>query len=165
MIRRLASSFPVRRTGGYTFVELLIVIALLMILASAAMPLVRVSVRRQKEAELRHTLREVRTAIDRYKDAVDRGLIGGTNVRTGSEGYPPDLRTLVEGVPRANDASGFKLKFLRRVPLDPILNNTDWGLRSYQDRHDSSSWGGQNVFDIYSKASGKGLDGTPYRQW
>lgn len=156
---------PLRNTHGYTFVELLVVVTLLAILTAAAMPLVRVSVRRQKEAELRYSLREVRTAIDRYKDAVDRGLIGGTNVRLGSEGYPPDLNTLVEGVARANDASGTKLKFLRRIPLDPIMNSTDWGLRSYQDSPDASSWGGQNVFDIYSKAPGKGLDGTPYRTW
>ena len=156
---------PLRASAGYTFVELLIVVTLLSILAAAAMPLVRVTVRRQKEAELRYTLREVRTAIDRYKDAVDRGLIAGTNVRLGSEGYPPDLKTLVEGVTVANDASGRKLKFLRRVPLDPIMNSTDWGMRSYQDSAETSSWGGQNVFDIYSKAPGKGLDGIPYRQW
>lgn len=156
---------PLRTARGYTFVELLIVVTLLSILAAAAMPLVRVTVRRQKEAELRYTLREVRTAIDRYKDAVDRGLIAGTNVRLGSEGYPPDLKTLVEGVTVANDASGRKLKFLRRVPIDPIMNSTDWGMRSYQDSAETSSWGGQNVFDIYSKAPGKGLDGIPYRQW
>lgn len=156
---------PLRTERGYTFVELLIVVTLLGILAAAAMPLVRVSVRRQKEAELRYTLREVRLAIDRYKDAVDRGMIGGTYVRLGSEGYPPDLKTLVEGVPVANDASGRRLKFLRRIPLDPIMNSTDWGLRAYQDSPDSMSWGGGNVFDIYSKAPGKGLDGVPYRQW
>lgn len=154
-----------RTAYGYTFVELLIVVMLLSILAAAAMPLVRVTVRRQKEAELRHALREVRTAIDRYKDASDRGMIGGPNQRLGSEGYPPDLKTLVEGVAATGDASGRRLKFLRRVPLDPIMNSTDWGLRSYQDSHNSMSWGGQNVYDIYSKASGRGLDGIPYRQW
>jgi len=156
---------PLRTARGYSFVELLVVVTLLLILASAAMPLVRVSMRRQKEAELRVALREVRTAIDRYKDAVDRGIIGGTYVRTGSEGYPPDLKTLVEGVPVANDASGRRFKALRRIPIDPITNSADWGLRSYQDRPDTASWGGQNVFDIYSKAPGKGLDGIPYRQW
>lgn len=154
-----------RPQSGYTFVELLIVVTLLLILAAAAMPLVRVTVRRQKEAELRATLREVRTAIDRYKDASDRGMIGGTQNRLGSEGYPPDLRTLVEGVAVTGDASGRRLKFLRRIPKDPIMNSTDWGLRSYQDSPESMSWGGQNVFDIYSKAPGRGLDGTPYRQW
>jgi len=156
---------PLRSSHGYTFVELLIVVMLLSILAAAAMPLVRVTVRRQKEAELRHALREVRTAIDRYKDASDRGMIGGPNQRLGSEGYPPDLKTLVEGVAVTGDASGRRLKFLRRVPLDPIMNSTDWGLRSYQDAPDAMSWGGQNVYDIYSKASGRGLDGIPYRQW
>jgi general secretion pathway protein G len=154
-----------RSARGYTFVELLVVVTLLSILAAAAMPLVRVTVRRQQEAELRHSLREVRLAIDRYKDAVDRGLIGGTNVRLGSEGYPPDLQTLVDGVQVTGDASGRKLKFLRRIPLDPLTKSADWGLRAYQDEPDSNSWGGQNVFDIYSKASGKGLDGIPYRQW
>ena len=158
-------TLQLRGTRGYTFVELLIVVMLLSILAAAALPLVRVTVRRQKEAELRHALREVRTAIDRYKDASDRGMIGGPNQRLGSEGYPPDLKTLVEGVEVTGDASGRKLKFLRRVPLDPIMNSTDWGLRSYQDSHDSMAWGGQNVYDIYSKASGRGLDGIPYRQW
>ena len=154
-----------RSPSGYTFVELLIVVTLLLILAAAALPLVRVTVRRQKEAELRATLREVRTAIDGYKDASDRGMIGGTQNRLGSEGYPPDLKTLVEGVAVTGDASGRRLKFLRRIPKDPIMNSTDWGLRSYQDSADSMSWGGQNVFDIYSKAPGRGLDGTPYRQW
>ncbi|HUF23104.1 MAG TPA: type II secretion system protein [Vicinamibacterales bacterium] len=154
-----------RTAWGYTFVELLIVVMLLSILAAAAMPLVRVTARRQKEAELRHALREVRTAIDRYKDASDRGMIGGPNQRLGSEGYPPDLKTLVEGVAVTGDASGRRLKFLRRVPLDPIMRSTDWGLRSYQDSPDSMSWGGQDVYDIYSKASGRGLDGIPYRQW
>jgi general secretion pathway protein G len=158
-------TLPLRGTHGYTFVELLIVVMLLSILAAAALPLVRVTVRRQKEAELRHALREVRTAIDRYKDASDRGMIGGPNQRLGSEGYPPDLKTLVEGVAVTGDASGRKLKFLRRVPLDPIMNSTEWGLRSYQDSHDAMAWGGQNVYDIYSKASGRGLDGIPYRQW
>ncbi|MEX2272951.1 MAG: type II secretion system protein [Vicinamibacterales bacterium] len=156
---------PLRSSAGYTFVELLIVVTLLMILASAAMPLVRVTVRRQKEAELRQTLREVRGAIDRYKDAADRGVISRLSVRQGSEGYPPDLKTLVEGVPRANDASGVPFKLLRRIPRDPIMNSTDWGLRSYQDAPDATTWGGQNVFDIYSKADGRGLDGIPYREW
>jgi general secretion pathway protein G len=158
-------TLPLRSARGYTFVELLVVVTLLAILAAAAMPLARVSIRRQKEAELRYSLREIRTAIDKYKDAVDRGLIGGTSVRLGSEGYPPDLKTLVDGVPRANDASGTKLKYLRRIPLDPIMNSPEWGLRSYQDSPDSMAWGGQNVFDVYSKAPGKGLDGTPYRTW
>jgi general secretion pathway protein G len=150
---------------GFTFIELLVVSTILIILASAAMPLARVTIQRQREAELRRALREMRTAIDKFKDAVDMGLIGATDIRAGSEGYPPDLETLVEGVSVVNDASGRKLKFLRRIPVDPITNSTDWGMRSYQDRTDSTSWGGQNVYDVYSKADGAGLDGTKYRDW
>ncbi|MBI4476872.1 MAG: type II secretion system protein [Acidobacteria bacterium] len=150
---------------GYTFVELLIVTSIVLILASAVMPLARVTVQRTREAELRRVLREMRTAIDRYKDAVDQGLIGGTQVRVGSEGYPPDLETLVEGVPVQSDASGRTLKFLRRIPADPMTSSTDWGLRSYQDRPDATTWGGQNVFDVYTKSLGTALDGTKYRDW
>lgn len=150
---------------GYTFIELLVVSTILLILASAAMPLARVTIQRQKEAELRRALREIRTAIDRYKDAVDQGLIAGPNVRAGSEGYPPDLETLVEGVTVANDASGRKLKFLRRIPIDPMTRSTDWGLRSYQDPPDATTWGGQNVYDVYTKSEGIALDGTRYRDW
>jgi general secretion pathway protein G len=150
---------------GFTFVELLVVSALLLVLASAAMPLAKVTMQRQREAELRRDLREMRTAIDRYKDAVDTGQIGAIDVRAGSEGYPPDLETLVEGVTVAGDASGRKLKFLRRIPIDPMTNSTDWGMRSYQDRPDSSSWGGQNVYDVYTKSEGTALDGTKYKDW
>jgi general secretion pathway protein G len=151
--------------GGFTFIELLVVTTILIILASAIMPLARVTVQREREAELRRALREMRTAIDKYKDAVDMGLIGSTDIRAGSEGYPPDLQTLVEGVSKANDATGIKLKFLRRVPMDPITHSMEWGMRSYQDKPDASSWGGQNVYDVYSKAEGTGLDGTKYKDW
>ncbi len=154
-----------RRSSGYSFVELLVVGAIVLILASAAMPLARVTVQRQKEVELRRVLREVRTAIDKYKDAVDTGQIGSTDVKTGSEGYPPDLQTLVDGVTAANDASGRKLKYLRRIPIDPMTRSTEWGLRSYQDKPDATSWGGQNVFDVYSRSTGTALDGTRYRDW
>lgn len=150
---------------GYSFVELLVVTAILFVLASAAMPLARVTMQRQKEVELRRVLREMRTAIDRYKDAVDQGQIGALDVRPGSEGYPPDLDTLVEGVSAANDASGRKLKFLRRVPIDPVVGSDEWGLRSYQDKPDATSWGGQNVYDVFSKSDGTALDGTKYREW
>ena len=143
-----------RLEAGYTFVELLVVTTILLILASAAMPLTRVTIQRTKEAELRRTLREMRTAIDKFKDAVDTGLISNLDVKAGSEGYPPSLETLVEGVTVANDASGRKLKFLRRVPIDPLTGEAEWGLRAYQDRPDSTSWGGQNVFDVYSLAAG-----------
>lgn len=150
---------------GYTFVELLVVAVVLLILASAALPLARVTIQRQREAELRRSLREMRVAIDKFKDAVDFGQIAATEVRAGSEGYPPTLDALVEGVPAANDASGRKLKFLRRVPIDPMTGETEWALRSYQDKPDSTSWGGQNVYDVRSKSEGTALDGTKYRDW
>jgi len=162
--RRLAAAVK-GGERGFTFIELLVVTTILIILASAIMPLTRVTLQREREGELRRALREMRTAIDRYKDAVDTGQIGATDVKAGSEGYPPDLDTLVEGVSKANDASGVKLKFLRRVPIDPLTHSTEWGLRSYQDKPDSSSWGGQNVYDVYSKAEGTGLDGTKFREW
>jgi general secretion pathway protein G len=151
--------------GGFTFIELLIVSTILIILASAVMPLAKVNSQRQKEAELRRALREVRTAIDKFKDAADAGMISAFDLKPGSENYPADLETLVEGVGVVNDASGRKLKFLRRVPMDPFTGSTEWGLRSYQDRPDSRSWGGQNVYDIYTKADGTALDGSKYRDW
>jgi general secretion pathway protein G len=151
--------------SGYTFVELLVVSTMLLILASAILPLAKVTIQRQREAELRRSLREMRTAIDRYKDAVDQGLIGATDVKAGSEGYPPDLDVLVEGVSVANDASGKKLKFLRRIPIDPLTNSTEWGKRAYTDDADSTSWGGQSVFDVYTKSTGVALDGTKYKDW
>jgi len=150
---------------GYSFVELLIVTTILMILASAVLPMARVTSQRQREAELHRCLREMRTAIDKFKDAVDQGLIATSQVESGSEGYPPDLDTLVEGVTVANDASGRKLKFLRRVPIDPMTNDAEWGLRAYSDSPDASSWGGKSVFDVYSKSTGTALDGTKYRDW
>jgi general secretion pathway protein G len=153
------------REGGYSFIELVIVTAILFILASAVLPLAQVTSQRQREAELRANLRQMRTAIDRFKDAVDQGRISQTELKPGSEGYPPDLETLVEGVPIQNDASGAMLKFLRRIPLDPMTNGTDWGLRSYQDRPDTRSWGRENVFDVYTKSEATGLDGTKYRDW
>jgi general secretion pathway protein G len=151
--------------NGFTFIELLVVTTILLILATAAMPLARVTVQRQREIELHRALREIRLAIDKYKDAVDNGLIGSVDVKVGSEGYPPDLDTLVEGVSVANDASGRKLKFLRRIPQDPMTKSTDWGLRAYGDKPDSTSWGGGNVYDVYTKAEGTALDGTKYRDW
>lgn len=159
-IRRTLAS-----TRGFTFIELLVVSAILLVLASAAMPLAKVTMQRQREAELRRGLREIRTAIDKFKDAVDTGQIGSTDIRAGSEGYPPDLETLVEGVSAAGDASGRKLKFLRKIPIDPMTNSTEWGMRSYQDRPDSRSWGGQNIYDVYTKSEGVALDGTKYKDW
>ena len=121
-----------RNSRGFTFIELLVVTTLLLILASAVMPLAKVTMQRQREAELHRSLREMRTAIDKYKDAVDNGLISNLDVKVGSEGYPPELETLVEGVSVANDATGRKLKFLRRIPVDPMTNSTEWGLRAYR---------------------------------
>src|SRR5437762_1922367 len=129
------------------------------------MPLAKVTAQRTREAELRRALREMRTAIDKYKDAADTGQIGSLEIKVGNEGYPPDLETLVDGVAAANDASGRKLKYLRRIPIDPMTNSTEWGLRAYQDKPDSTSWGGQNVFDVYTKSGATGLDGTKYRDW
>ncbi len=151
--------------GGYTFVELLVVATILIILASAAMPLAKVSAQRAREVELRRDLREMRTAIDKFKDAADQGLIGSLDLKVGSENYPPDLQTLVDGVNAANDATGRKLKFLRRIPVDPMTHTTEWGRRSYQDKPDSRSWGGQNVFDVYTTFDGTALDGTKYKDW
>lgn len=151
--------------SGYTFVELLIVTAVLMILASAVMPLAQVTSQRQREAELRRTLRELRTSIDAFKNAVEQGRIPTTELEPGNEGYPPDLETLVEGVSAANDATGRKLKFLRRIPIDPMTADMEWGMRSYQDSPTDDSWGGQNVFDVYTKSRGTGLDGSRYRDW
>ena len=129
------------------------------------MPLARVTATRQREAELRRALREMRTAIDRYKDAADLGQISPLELKAGAEGYPPDLETLVDGVPAANDATGRKLKFLRRIPIDPMTHDAEWGLRSYQDEPDATRWGGQNVFDVYTTFDGTALDGTKYRDW
>ena len=162
MQRRWAAA---QASQGFTFIELLVVTTIVLILASAIMPLSKVAVQRQREVELHRYLREMRAAIDKYKDAVDNGLIGSIDVKAGSEGYPPDLETLVEGVGVANDASGRKLKFLRKVPIDPMTHSTEWGLRSYQDKPDATSWGGQNVFDVYTKSTGTALDGTKYRDW
>lgn len=153
------------RASGFTFVELLTVSVVLLVLASAALPLARVTMQRQKEVELRRALRDMRVAIDKFKDAVDFGQIAATEVRAGSEGYPPSLDALVEGVPAANDASGRKLKFLRRVPIDPMTGEAEWALRSYQDKPDATSWGGQNVYDVRSKSEGTALDGTKYSDW
>ena len=154
-----------RGQAGYSFIELLMVAAIILVLASAVLPLSKVGIQRQKEVELRRALREMRTAIDRYKDAADLQQISNLELEPDDMGYPPDLETLVEGVPRAGDATQTKLRFLRRIPKDPLTGDTEWGMRSYQDRPDSTSWGGQNVFDVYSRASGTGLDGIPYSEW
>jgi len=143
---------------GFTLIELIVATAILAILTTLAIPLVRVEVKREKERELRHALWEMRDSIDRYKDAADRGAF---RTKVDSYGYPPDLDTLVKG----EDVGGKKLKCLRRIPIDPMTGNTDWGLRAMQDDPDSDSWNGENVFDVYSKSEGTALDGTKYKDW
>jgi general secretion pathway protein G len=118
-----------------------------------------------REAELHRALREMRTAIDKFKDAADLGQIGATDLKAGAENYPADLETLVNGVSAANDQTGRKLKFLRRVPTDPLTKKTEWGLRSYQDEPDSTRWGGQDVFDVHTTSDATALDGSKYKDW
>lgn len=154
-----------RTARGYTFIELLIVASIIMILASAIIPLAKVTAVRQREVDLHRALREIRTAIDKYKDAADAGQISPLEIKVGTEGYPADLQTLVDGVSVANDATGRKLKYLRKIPTDPMMRSTDWGMRSYQDRPDTTKWGGENVFDVYTNFNGTALDGTKYRDW
>ena len=156
------SNAPLARRGsrehGLTFVELIVTVFILSILAMAAVPVARFQVKRQKERELHRDLWMMRDAIDKYKDAADRGAF---QTKVDSQNYPPDLETLVKGV----DVQGKKLRFLRKVPVDPMTGDTQWGLRSMQDDPDSDSFGGQNVFDVYSKSQGTALDGTKYSTW
>jgi general secretion pathway protein G len=146
------------RQAGLTLVELIVTVAILGILASAAVPLARFRVKREKERELHYDLWQMRDAIDRYKDAADRHAFIS---KLDSQGYPPDLDTLVKGV----DAQGKKLKFLRRIPVDPMTGKAEWTLRSMQDDANSDSWGGQNLFDVASKSQGTAFDGTKYADW
>jgi len=143
---------------GFTLIELIVATAILLILTGLAIPLVRVTIQREREHELRYDLWMMRDAIDRYKDAADRGAF---QIKVGSEGYPPDLGTLVTGV----DVAGKKLKFLRKIPIDPMTGQAEWGMRSMQDDATSDSWGGQDVFDVYSKSQGTALDVSKYKDW
>jgi len=150
---------------GVTFIELVVTAAIVMLLASVALPMAKVAVKRHREIELRRELRILRMAIDRYKAAVDAGQIGGTDVQLGSEGYPESLEVLVEGVSQVGRADGRKLRFLRRIPVDPMTREANWGRRCYSDKPDSTSWCGDNVYDVYSQSSGRALDGTYYKDW
>ena len=153
--------FPAPRAvprNGFTLVELIVAMTILMVLTAVATPVLRVTLQRNKERELRRDLWEMRDAIDRYKDAADRGAF---QTKLDSQGYPPDLDTLVKGV----DSNGKKIRFLRHIPVDPMTGKDEWGLRSMQDDPDSDSWGGQSVFDVYTKSEGTALDGTKYKTW
>lgn len=147
--------------SGVTLLELIIASSILLVLATAALPVVHLSVQRTKEAQLHKALREIRNAIDNYKDYADRNLI---RVELGSEGYPADLETLVKPI-QIGAGSDRKVRFLRRLPVDPMTGRAEWNLQSVQDDPDSTSWGGNNVFDVHSKSQGTALDGTKYADW
>ena len=147
-----------RRSAGFTLIELMAATAIALMLFTLAIPLVRVTVQRQRERDLRRELWEMRDAIDRYKDAADRGSF---QIKVGSEGYPPDMETLVKG-----EVVGVKkMRFLRRIPIDPMTGKDEWGMRSMQDDPQSDSWGGQSLYDVYTKSEGTALDGTKYKEW
>jgi general secretion pathway protein G len=160
--RKTASS-----SAGMTLLELILAAGILMVLATAALPLARVTIRRDRERELHRVLREMRDAIDRYKDAAENKLI---KVEIGTDGYPPDLETLVKGVQLGGNspgatATGETVRFLRKIPIDPMTGRAEWGKRAVQDDPDSSSWNGKNVFEVYSLSPGIALDGTKYADW
>jgi general secretion pathway protein G len=150
---------PARRgKRGFTLIEMIVATAILLLLVGLAIPSVKFAVKREREHELRYDLWMMRDAIDRYKDAADRGAF---QIKVGSEGYPPDLDKLVAG----EDVAGKKLRFLRKIPIDPMTGKAEWGMRSMQDDATSDSWGGQNVFDVYTKSQDEALDGTKYKDW
>lgn len=150
-----------READGYTLLELVVVVALLAILAAIALPAGRFASRRADEAQLREALRTLRNAIDEHKRYADAGLI---EVEAGTDGYPPDLETLVEGV-RVVGSPDQQVRFLRRIPVDPMLGEAEWALRSFQDDPDATTWGGENVYDVYSLSEGVSLAGEPYAEW
>jgi general secretion pathway protein G len=148
----------VDRSRGFSLIELIIATAIMLILATMVLPMAKLSIKREKEHRLRADLWEMRDAIDRYKLDADRGAF---QTKLDSQGYPPDLDTLVKGV----DVQGKKVRYLRKIPTDPMTNSTEWGLRSMQDDPDSDSWGGQSVFDVFTKSTDEALDGTKYKDW
>jgi general secretion pathway protein G len=167
-----------KKQKGFTLIEMIVTFTILAILATVAIPLARTAVKREKEIELRRNLRTLRDAIDAYKKLADENRI---EFEDKTEGYPPDLETLVNGVEVSGGAPAGGMergrtrrartedkkieKFLRRIPKDPMTNSYDWGLRSYQDEPDSENWGGENVYDVYTKSPGTALDGTKYKEW
>lgn len=166
MLRDVSIRMRVRRQrgsaqAGLTLLELILTCGIMLILSTLALPIAKYAVIRQKEATLRHNLDEIRDAIDRYKDAADHNQI---KVEMGTEGYPPDLETLVRGV-SLGTGSDRKIRFLRKIPVDPMTGRADWGLRAVQDEPDSMQWSGKDVFDVYSQSTGTALDGTKYSDW
>jgi general secretion pathway protein G len=159
MATRAQNRSMARRARGFTLIELIVAATILSILTLMALPLARVTVQREKEKRLREALWEMRDGIDRYKEAADRGAF---QTKVDSQNYPPDLDELVKGI---EGQAGKKYRFLRSIPVDPMTNSKEWGLRSMQDDADSDSWGGQDVFDVYTKSQGTGLDGTKYKDW
>jgi general secretion pathway protein G len=151
-----------KNQSGLTLVELIVAFTIMTVLTAMAVPVARYKVRREREKELRYALREIRSAIDRYKDCSDQGLLGPPKMD--AEGYPESLQVLVEGV-KLTGTVDKKVRFLRRVPRDPLTNSYEWGMRSMQDDPNSKSWGGQNIFDVYTKSTEKAADGTPYSDW
>jgi general secretion pathway protein G len=153
------------QSRGLTFIELLIVVAILMVIATVVIPMAQVAVKRQRELELKRALEQMRNAIDMYKMYADQGFIMQDDVE--QEGYPPDLETLVDGVEIGGPENPIPktIKFLRKIPIDPMTGEEEWGMRSYQDDFDSNSWGGENVYDVYSLSTGQALDETYYKDW
>ena len=158
-VRRFHYATRSGSTRGFTLLELIVAASILSILTMMALPLARVTIQREKEKELRRALWEMRDAIDRYKDAAEQGKF---QTKVDTQNYPPDLETLVKGV---DTQAGKKIRFLRSIPIDPMTKSTEWGMRSMQDDPDSDSWGGQSVFDVYTKSQATALDGTKYKDW
>lgn len=151
------------KKSGLTLIELIVAFTIMLLLATMAVPLARSKVRAERERELRHALRELRTALDKHKDMADMGMLGA--IKVGTEGYPENLEILVDGVKIANSPNNKKIRLLRKIPKDPMTNSFEWGKRSMQDDPKSNSWGGQNIFDVFTKSTEKAADGTSYSEW